>query len=351
MEPSRVLYLGGLGRSGTTLVERLLGELPGAVSLGEVAHLWERGVVDGERCGCGQSFGDCPFWHEVGQVAFGGWDQVDIDRFRALRASVDRIRFIPTLALPALPAATRARLNAYVSYYTRLYQAVRQVSGAQVLIDSSKHASLAFCLRWAAERDLDLRVLHVVRDSRGVAYSWTKQVRRPEAVTGNGEFMAQWSPAKAAAHWNAENGAFALLARRGIPTALVRYEEFLRTPIASLRRIARFAGLPADDTALAFLTGADSVAGAGADGSVTARLSANHTASGNPMRFQTGPILLRRDDSWRTRLALIDRRRVTALTFPLLRHYGYLRGAPPPAGGASRVSPAPPSPERGAPPS
>jgi hypothetical protein len=46
------------------------------------------------------------------------------------------------------------------------------------------------------------------------------------------------------------------------------------------------------------------------------------------MRFQTGPVLLRRDDTWRTRLALVDRRRVTALTFPLLRHYGYLGGAP-----------------------
>ena len=322
--PVRVLYLGGLGRSGTTLLERLLGELPGAVSLGEVVHLWERGVVDGERCGCGASFHDCPFWSEVGKVAFGGWEQVDIARFRALRASLDRIRFIPALALRRPPAATRDRLDAYVSHYTRLYRAVRQVSGAQVVIDSSKHASLAFCLRRAAATgasDLDLRVLHVVRDSRGVAYSWTKQVRRPEAVTGDGEFMAQWSPAKAAAHWNVENAAFALLARRGVPTTLVRYEEFLRTPLASLRRIARFAGLPAGEAAMAFLTDAA--------GSVTAQVSGNHTASGNPMRFDTGPIPLRRDDSWRTKLAPTDRRRVTAMTFPLLRHYGYLRGAPP----------------------
>src|SRR6266545_3862920 len=83
---TQVLYLGGLGRSGTTLLERLLGELPGAISLGEVVHLWERGVVDGERCGCGKSFRDCAFWNEVGQAAFGGWDHVDIERLRALRA-------------------------------------------------------------------------------------------------------------------------------------------------------------------------------------------------------------------------------------------------------------------------
>jgi hypothetical protein len=284
-------------------------------------HLWERGVVEGENCGCGQPFRDCAFWSKVGDAAFGGWDRFDIERFRALRESVDRTRFIPALARRGLPAERHSRLSAYLSHYVRLYQAVRDVSGARVLIDSSKHASLAFCLRWAATAgtgELDLRVLHVVRDSRGVAYSWTKQVRRPEAVTGDGEFMAQWSPAKAAVHWNAENVAFALLARLGTPTTLVRYEEFLRTPAESLRQIARFAGLPADDEAMAFL--------AEADGTVTAQLSSNHTASGNPMRFQTGPIVLRRDDTWRTRLALIDRRRVTALTFPLLRHYGYVKG-------------------------
>jgi hypothetical protein len=329
---TRVLYLGGLGRSGTTLLERLLGELPGAVSLGEVVHLWERGVVEGERCGCGVSFRECPFWTRVGDLAFGGWDGVDVERLRSLKQVVDRTRHIPVLARRELPAELHSKLSAYLDHYTRLYRAVRDVSGAEVVIDSSKHAALAFCLRWAAHAgtgEIDLRVIHVVRDSRGVAYSWTKQVRRPEAVAATGpasatvkdggseEFMAQWSPAKTAVHWNAENAAFALLARRGTPTTVLRYEEFLRAPAEALRQSAEFAGLPAGDAALAFLTESSGI--------VSARLSANHTASGNPMRFQTGPIQLRRDESWRTRLAPQDRRTVTALTLPLLRHYGYTK--------------------------
>ena len=48
-----VLFLGGLGRSGTTLLERLLGQLSGVSPLGEVVHLWQRDLVDDERCGCG----------------------------------------------------------------------------------------------------------------------------------------------------------------------------------------------------------------------------------------------------------------------------------------------------------
>src|SRR2546430_17108956 len=82
---TRVLYIGGLGRSGTTLLERLLGELPGACALGEVVHLWDRDVRDDERCACGRPFSGCDFWRAVGERAFGGWDRVDVGPGLALR--------------------------------------------------------------------------------------------------------------------------------------------------------------------------------------------------------------------------------------------------------------------------
>lgn len=312
--PARVLFIGALGRSGTTLIERLLGELPGTVSLGEVVHLWERGVGAGEKCGCGRPFRDCPFWEEVGDLAFGGWDRFDLEEFRRRKDSVDRTRRIPTLSRGDIPEDLREPLAGYVRYYERLYDAVRQVSGGQLLIDSSKHASLAFCLRSAAAGGrLDLRVAHVLRDSRGVAQSWAKQVRRPEATEASAEqYMARWSPGKVAMHWNAANGAFALLGRRGVPVLTVRYERFLADPRGTLRGIAEFAGLPISERDLAFL------------GDDHATLSSNHTASGNPMRFTTGRIELRRDDEWRDAMRPARRRTVTALTLPLLRHYGYV---------------------------
>ncbi|MCZ3387336.1 MAG: sulfotransferase, partial [Actinomycetia bacterium] len=72
-----IVYIGGQGRSGTTLLERALGELPGVVSLGETVHLWDRGLRDDELCGCTEPFGSCPFWRSVGDEAFGGWDRID----------------------------------------------------------------------------------------------------------------------------------------------------------------------------------------------------------------------------------------------------------------------------------
>src|ERR671939_1190741 len=94
----RLFFLGGLGRSGTTLLERMLGQLPGVCPLGEVVHLWQRDLVDDERCGCGTRFSACSFWRQVGAEAFGGWDRLDPRRILHLRDAVERTRHIPWLA-------------------------------------------------------------------------------------------------------------------------------------------------------------------------------------------------------------------------------------------------------------
>ncbi len=52
---------------------------------------------------------------------------------------------------------------------------------------------------------------------------------------------------------------------------------------------------------------------------------AQHSIRGNPMRFAHGRQQVRVDDAWRTGMAKPARRLVTAVTWPLLLRYGYLR--------------------------
>jgi hypothetical protein len=303
----RVLYLGGLGRSGTTLLERVLGEVPGMCSVGELVHLWQRGVLDDETCGCGQPFAQCPFWTEVGERAFGGWDPALAARMEELRPRIDRTRVIPRLLAPRLLGKRRAELREYVATWLRLHRAISEASGGAVVIDSSKHSSLAFCLR--TEPGIDLRVVHVVRDSRGVAYSWTKEVVRPEATDGE-SLMTRYSPSRSSVLWVGHNLFFGLLGRLGVRTRLLRYEDFVAEPRRVVTELAEFAGVPAAPDVVQ-----DS----------TVLLSPSHTVAGNPMRFRTGPTTLRRDDAWRSALPRGRRLLVTVLTAPLLARYGYLR--------------------------
>ncbi|MBP2707215.1 sulfotransferase [Microbispora sp. RL4-1S] len=289
------MFVGGLGRSGSTLLERLLGELPGVTPLGEVVHLWARGVGADEPCGCGQRFSQCPFWGKVGARAFGDWrrSRAAVER---LRNRVDRTRRVPALAVGFV--GREAELSEYVLAYSRVYAAAAEVADARAIVDSSKHASLAYCLTAI----MDLRVVHVVRDPRAVAASWRSVVRRPE----DGRPMTRWTPARTAVHWLAQNLAFEALRRKGVEVVRVRYEDLLDDPARTVRDLAARLGLDAGD--LGFL------------GDREARLGVAHTVSGNPMRFAVGRIALRRRPA---PLPPYQRWLVTALTLPLFLAYGY----------------------------
>ena len=307
-EKLRVLYLGGIGRSGSTLLERMVGELPGVCSLGEVVHLWDRALRDDERCGCGEPFSGCPFWQAIGERAFGGWHNVSIDRHFELRARVDDVRRTPRLLFGAFGRSFRRDVEEYTDYFQAVYHAAREISGAELVVDSSKYTPLYFCLR--RRRDLDLRLLHLIRDSRAVAYSWTKHVRRPEA-TGRDEFMYRIAPGRMALIWSVHNTLLALPRFAGSAARTLRYEDFARDPGAALREVAEFADLDLPPQALDFLS-TDSV-----------RLSASHQVAGNPLRFTTGDVRIRRDDDWKSKLDRSDRRRVAMLTAPVAAAFGY----------------------------
>jgi hypothetical protein len=304
---TKVLYIGGFGRSGSTLVERILGQIPGFCSAGEVVFIWSRALTENQRCGCGAPFSECDFWTRVGKAAFGGWDQVDPAEMLALQRRVDRNRFIPAMVAPRLRPAAQAAMARYTDVLGRLYSGIAEVAGARVVIDASKHASTAYLLRRVP--GISSRVVHLVRDSRGVAYSWTKQVRKPE-VDGGDAYMPVHSPARSGARWLSYNLLFDALGSLD-HTLVLRYEDCLSDPRGTVARILDHAGETATDADLAFL----------GDGWVD--LGVDHTVAGNPMRFHQGRLDLRLDRAWTEKLPRREQTLVSAITWPLQLRYGY----------------------------
>lgn len=310
----RVLYVGGCGRSGSTLLDRMLSQVGGFSSVGEVVHLWRRGVRDNELCSCGRPFGECRFWLEVGRVAFGGWDGLDVDDVMALQRAVDRNRYIPFMLFPGLWPAYRERLRHYTAILFRLYTGIRHAVGGNVIIDSSKHASTAFLLRRV--EGLDLRVIHLVRDSRGVAFSQMKRVQRPEVV-GKEAYMPAVGAIHSSLQWMSYNSLFHALKASGVRTTFVRYESLVRDPRRQILRILERVGARADGANLEFIDGC------------RVTLRADHTVAGNPLRFRQGSVDLRIDDEWRRRMGRRSRALTSLLTWPLRVPYGYaFRGRP-----------------------
>lgn len=304
-----VLFIGGIGRSGTTVFELSLGTDARVVALGEVIHLWQRCLIEGERCSCGSPLRDCDFWKPVGDAAFGGWDQIDPDRVVSLKRRIDRTVRTPQLLLRMGNKQWKADVREYASYYSRLYHAAAAVSGAEIVIDSSKQASMPYVLQYA--EGLQLRVMHCVRDSRAVAWSWMKTVRRPESQGGQSQYMTRYPPGVLALKWMQHNAVIEALRLQGVPMRRIRYEDWAEQPVSTVQTALKFAGLrPQPNPRL---------------GDTWVDLPINHTCSGNPMRFRRGTVEIRRDEKWRQELPRSSFRLVTALTAPGLISYEYLK--------------------------
>ena len=294
----KVLYIAGWGRSGSTLLDMLLGQIDGFLSTGELRYVWERGVIGDWTCGCQRSVKTCPLWSKV-------LDAIAVSREPEARTIVEwqrqATRFRHTrrlLARTSTDVAGDDALHSYINVMQRLYSAIGEATGSRVIIDSSKRPSDAAALTLAP--NLDLYVVHLVRDPRAVAYSWG---RRQSGIDRHGvvDSTISWVT------WNLMSDGV----RRKLPqrSMLVRYESFVNDPQKTLTRIVE-------------MVGEDPLRVPDAHGKIF-DVKETHTVSGNPGRFRSGSIEVRSDDEWRDRLRWRQMLGATVLALPLLRRYGY----------------------------
>lgn len=302
---AKVLFIAGGGRTGSTMLHNVLGQIDGFAAVGELRYIWGRGVLNNQLCGCGLRFADCPFWSEVMRRAFGGVDAAFAREMLAWTES-HRIRHLPLAAFGVTRRRQLQRLDRYRQRLGQLYTAIQSVSGCRVLVDSSKNPSYGYVLQHTAA--VDPYFLHFVRDAPPVSYSWGKHKEFEPGVP-----MARKRPAASALQWLARNATAELFLTKDPSRRMrLRYEDAMRSPREHVRSIVRWVG--EEPSGLPFVTEHE------------AHLDRpNHSVFGNSVRFQHGPVTLRRDETWRHQMARRDRYLVEAITLPLRVRYGYVR--------------------------
>lgn len=296
---TKVLFIGGYGRSGSTLLDRVLGGVDGLFSVGELRHVFREGYVENRLCGCGEPFRQCEFWRAVSDRAFGGIEAFDAEAMLALQRRVDQWWRLPRLVGDDRRGRRGAELRSYRDALRDLYVAIAAESGAGVIVDSSKDVSHGYVLRGVGE-PVQPYVLHLVRDSRAVAHSWQRRKFNP----GSGEDMDRWGVVRTSAEWTAINALTAIHAQLGARYRLLRYQDFVADPAAVVGEVVDFLGEPPREPRISARR--------------TVELGTDHTVAGNPIRFARGPLEVRSDDEWRTRMPRPSRALVTALTLPVL---------------------------------
>lgn len=304
-QPLKVLFITAFGRSGTTILDNILGQLEGFFSLGETQFVWDRSLLDNRLCGCGEPFRECEVW---GRVAAEALDDLEPGELREMVGLRDRLGAVRVLVRDRLgDRGMSPALARYVERTARLYQAVRRVTGSRVLVDSSKSPSHGYVL--ARMPGIELYVLHMVRNPRAVAFSWQKR----KVYDPSGEkpmYMARLSLRRSGRMWLVWNLVSELMWRRRSGYLRLRYEGFVDRPRETVEHVLELLGEPRPS--LPFT------------GSRTVELGANHSVAGNPNRFDQGAVEIRRDVEWQSKMRPAQQLAVAALTWPLLARYGYL---------------------------
>ena len=270
----------------------------------------------GARCACGEPFTECAFWREVIDEAMPSTDE----RSRQVLERAGR-GLISNRRTPRLLRGRAAWSDdecSMAALYVALYRAIAGVSGARLIVDSSKTPAYGMFL--AAQPELDVRVIHLVRDARAVAHSWTRRKTWKAAAAGDERLMKQLNTGGAARQWLIANLFCEFMRRSADHVVTVRYEDLAADPEGVVERALSELDVPTSSAA-----------------SLT-----DHGFLGNPIRFDRAPREVVLDDAWLVELPDRQRRLSTLLTFPLLLRHGYpLRGRtrPPgsqPAGASSR---------------
>jgi hypothetical protein len=263
---TKLVYIGGYGHSGSTLLEYLLAAHPRVLACGEVASaLRQRGRK--EKCTCGLPAKECPVWG-------------------ALQASPH-----------ALEGWTHEGLTLSLLEQARAHYAV--------MVDSSKTPWRQALAPFRLRRDLGDRfmLVHLVRDPRGVSWSAVKKAGRQGTRP-----LAALRSSVAALGWSIANAACEIFGRRYPDRYLrLRYEDLALDPAGVMRDLFR--------KLLPDATWDPQAIGAGTN---------RHQLYGNRLRGRGLSLAdIKEDAAWLDDMPGASRALVLALTAPLRGRYGY----------------------------
>ena len=305
----KICVIAGWARSGSSLLGKLLGQYDGLFDAGEIIQWWKAASTPGWRCGCGDTLADCPIWSQVlaavpvREARRHGATMADF----ASPGVLQRLRDLPEMWGDEWGRHS-AKVDGSRQTLGSIYRALLAASGARVIVDSSKApvwVELAQSLDGA-----DVRVVHLVRDPRATAYSYTRVRGTPTGIEG--QEMTRMGAARSALYWVANHGALATTSRHAVGPGhyrRVRYEDLMAEPRATVEDIMAFLDEPSTD-------------GPFTDDH-TAALVPTHNLAGNAMRFDHGPVPLRIDDQWSSALPRSTRLVTTAIVAPVMPLLGY----------------------------
>lgn len=201
----RVIYIVGLNHSGTTILDLALSHHPSIIGLGEVYNVLREKEKSGENtkdsCSCGNTLKQCRFW----------------SKYKNEGSFIEKYQQILTLA---------------------------HKNKKNIIVDSSKRLeSFDYLLKLHNSKDIDLRVIFIIKDAR----SWAQSLRNAQKRTQ----QHQRSYLTSFFYWHKHNKyTQTFLKNNKVPYCQIGYEELCFSTQQTLNTLLSFIGVSRKDFSL-----------------------------------------------------------------------------------------------------
>ncbi|NJB70287.1 hypothetical protein GGR42_000749 [Saonia flava] len=232
----KVLYFAGSGRSGSTILNIILGNHPHIFGGGELQNMGQ--VYNANKiCSCQSPLIHCEFWSSVVNDWSSKIEEDNITSGFKKWSEVEGVFSIKSWVKMYFGIGKKdAQFKEYLKSTSEFLRSVQQHSKKKVLVDISKNPLRA----WALEEnpDIDLRMVHLVRDGRAVTWSLKRTAERQNRK------RPTW---RAAMFWALINRMTNLVRSKVEHRTLVRYEDFIENPGLVLNQIGEMAEIDFTD--------------------------------------------------------------------------------------------------------
>ena len=194
----KIVYIAGLGHSGSTILDMALGAHPNILGLGEIYAVFNNSnhsiLFNNSTCSCGKKAKDCTFWKDAEEIS--------------------------------------KKDNIIEEKYLKLIELFSQKYGEDmILVDSSKNSYPYLKL---LNEKFDLKIIYLTRDYRSWIYSRFTRIRKPLFLL--------------AVRWFLENKKLLLVLKKyKLNVFKVGYEELALFPEFILNKISEYIDVPYSD--------------------------------------------------------------------------------------------------------
>ncbi len=226
-----IVYVAGYGRSGSTILDAVIGNHPQALGGGELHQFFDRSLA-GLPCSCGRSRQSCESWRGLAGVGpdYSDKEVKEVDAFNEITGRLEAAQSLER-AIKDDPSS----LDQYIDIWVNFFRLVANSTGSNIVVDSSKTAHLARnrIELLSTYAGLDVRVVHLVRDPRAVMASFKRGDNRRLEEGGDGK-LRFWAPRALVGWARANRAAETAIAKTGVPSIRINYEHFACDPGAAL---------------------------------------------------------------------------------------------------------------------